>query len=183
MDQYKCTKCSNLFSSEDFTFRRRNGKITPKSWCKGCAREHSRKGRKEGRHKQSAEATRRSIERAKLDRLSGRKLGRFILEDTRRSDKKKGLANDLDRDFIDNIVAQPCAYCGANDARMTLDRIDNEVGHVKSNVTPSCYRCNLIRGSMPYEAWLNIVPAIRQTHELGLFGDWRKEPIARKKKE
>ncbi len=63
---------------------------------------------------------------------------------------------------------------------MTLDRIDNGFGHTKSNVVPACYRCNLIRGSMPYNAWLNIVDAIRQTYELGLFGDWRKEPIAKK---
>lgn len=60
---------------------------------------------------------------------------------------------------------------------MTLDRIDNTRAHLKDNVVPSCIRCNYIRGSMPYEAWMNIVPSIRQTKELGLFGTWRSRPM------
>jgi hypothetical protein len=57
---------------------------------------------------------------------------------------------------------------------MTLDRIDNSIGHLMSNVNPCCYRCNYIRANMPYAAWLSIVPAIRATFELGLFAAWTK---------
>ena len=56
--------------------------------------------------------------------------------------------------------------------KMTADRIDNNLGHTKDNVVAACYRCNMIRGNMPYKAWLNIAPAIRDTVEKGLFDDW-----------
>lgn len=55
---------------------------------------------------------------------------------------------------------------------MTVDRIDNNLAHTKSNVKPACVRCNHIRGSMPYQAWIYLVPIVRQAYELGLFGDW-----------
>lgn len=55
---------------------------------------------------------------------------------------------------------------------MTLDRIDNERGHVRDNVHPACYRCNVLRGNMPYHAWTIIAPAVRKAQEAGLFRNW-----------
>ena len=97
---------------------------------------------------------------------------RFILEDSRRSDKKKGFANDLTKIFIDQLIIGGCRYCGETKLRMTLDRIDNSVGHLQSNVVPACIRCNLARGAMPYLAWLHLVPYVREANERGLFGTW-----------
>lgn len=57
---------------------------------------------------------------------------------------------------------------------MSLDRIDNLKPHNQNNVNPSCVRCNLTRGDMPYEAWLFISPKIREAREKGLFGDWTR---------
>lgn len=65
-----------------------------------------------------------------------------------------------------------CFYCGAIDIKMTLDRIDNSIGHTRVNVNPSCVRCNGVRGNMPYAAWMAIVPAIKKAREDGLFGSW-----------
>jgi len=56
---------------------------------------------------------------------------------------------------------------------MTLDRKDNDVGHVKDNVVPACVRCNYTRGDMPFDAWLVVAAGMRQAREKGLFGDWR----------
>ncbi len=183
MDQYICTVCSNTFEEKDFCFRIRNGRRSHKSWCKGCSLKKNRVARKEGRWANNPDVSKRGIAKAKSDRHSGHKLSRFVLEDSRKSDRKRGLSNNLDYDFLDERLKQPCQYCGGTYVRMTLDRIDNAIGHTKENVVPACYRCNLIRGSMPYEAWLNIVSAIRDTYEKGLFGDWRTQPIARKRKE
>jgi len=55
---------------------------------------------------------------------------------------------------------------------MTLDRINNEKGHTADNVIPACYRCNLIRRDMPYDAWMHVAPSIRSAREAGLFRDW-----------
>jgi hypothetical protein len=55
---------------------------------------------------------------------------------------------------------------------MTVDRVDNDLGHLQSNVVPACVRCNHVRGQMPYEAWLMVAPGMRAAREAGLFGGW-----------
>lgn len=96
----------------------------------------------------------------------------FISKDSRRNDKKRGRQNDLTREFIREMISKPCQYCGDIQSRMTLDRIDNSIGHLQSNVVPCCVRCNYIRRDIPYEAWLIMVPVIKQARIAGLFGDW-----------
>lgn len=96
-----------------------------------------------------------------------------ILWESRKKDKKKGLENDLDIEFISKEVKKGCIYCEDRaPVRMTLDRIDNTLGHLKSNVVPACERCNRVRGDMPHKAWLIIAPAMKQAREEGLFGNW-----------
>jgi hypothetical protein len=101
-----------------------------------------------------------------------------ILFDCRGSDKKHGReGNDLDRQFVESLLMAGCLYCGATDIKMTVDRIDNSLAHIKANVNPACIRCNLIRGSMPYKAWVHLVPSVREATQLGLFGEWRSRPL------
>ena len=108
----------------------------------------------------------------KNKRRLGLNVGRWILNDSRKSDKKKGLANDLTRGFIDLEISKGCSYCGEIDIRMTLDRIDNTIGHLQSNVVPACIRCNLTRGNMPHKAWLFLVDGMRKARESGAFDNW-----------
>lgn len=105
-------------------------------------------------------------------RQRGDNVVRFILEDSRKSDRKHKRSNDLTREWVAELIAQPCCYCGDTSLRMTLDRIDNTIGHFRSNVVPACIRCNYARGAMPYKAWLCLVPGLRAAREQGLFGDW-----------
>lgn len=103
---------------------------------------------------------------------------RYIVIDCRSWDKKKGLdGNDLDLSFVEILISQGCSYCGETQLRIALDRIDNTQAHSKSNVVPSCIRCNYLRGSMPYAAWLHLAPAVREAREQGLFGAWRSEAL------
>jgi hypothetical protein len=55
---------------------------------------------------------------------------------------------------------------------MTLDRIDNQLGHIKSNVVAACIRCNYTRGAMPYEAWLFLAPGMQAAQQAKAFGNW-----------
>ena len=106
---------------------------------------------------------------------------KLILRDCRASDRKRGfLGNDLEVEFVQTLIAEGCRYCGEQDLRISLDRIDNTRPHNKANVVPCCIRCNYLRGSMPYPAWLHIVPSVKEARELGLFGDWRSKPFNRK---
>lgn len=95
-----------------------------------------------------------------------------IFADARLFDRKKGFHNDLTLDAIETLISNPCLYCGETKLRMTLDRKDNATGHVLSNVNPACVRCNFIRNSMPYEAWLYLAPRVREARLLGVFGGW-----------
>lgn len=99
-------------------------------------------------------------------------LAGVVVKDSKSTDRKRKQVNDLDRAFVVPLISKPCTYCGESELRMTLDRIDNERGHTKDNVVGSCIRCNLARGSMPYEAWLRLTPTIRQLRVEGLFGSW-----------
>jgi hypothetical protein len=100
------------------------------------------------------------------------KNGKHIVEDSRRTDRKKGLQNNLDEDWVNQIISLGCCYCGETSLRISLDRIDNNIGHVKTNVVPACIRCNYTRKNMPYAAWILLVPAMKAAREKGLFGEW-----------
>jgi hypothetical protein len=95
-----------------------------------------------------------------------------VLTDSKGSDRKAKREHDLTYDLVKSLLGMACSYCGESGLRMTLDRIDNSLGHLQSNVVPACVRCNYSRGTMPYEAWLFLVPGLREARESGSFGDW-----------
>ena len=99
-------------------------------------------------------------------------IGKFITNDSKRSDKLKGRDNDLDRDWVSAAIANGCFYCGETELRMTLDRIDNTKGHTKDNVNAACIRCNYFRGSVPYAAWLFLLDGLRAAKQAGAFEGW-----------
>lgn len=107
----------------------------------------------------------------------------FILRDLRQGDKKCQRANDLDLEFVRDLLKKGCSYCGENqyNVKMSLDRINNSLGHIKSNVLPSCDNCNLTRGTMPYEAWLLVAKTIRKARKLGLLAGWNRRAGSRSK--
>ena len=114
----------------------------------------------------------RQAGKEKASRASGADPAKWIRVDSRGSDRKKGLDNDLTYEFVREMILRPCSYCGDTESRMTLDRIDNDLGHLQSNVVPSCYRCNFIRRDIPYEAWIVIAPGVKAAREGALFGAW-----------
>jgi len=68
-----------------------------------------------------------------------------MISSYRCSDKKKDMICDLETDwFIQNILEKECSYCGTKEF-LGADRLDNSVGHIKSNIVPACYRCNNVR--------------------------------------
>jgi len=106
----------------------------------------------------------------------------LVTKDSRRSDTRAGRVNTLDVVAVRELLRSPCSYCGTTTMKMTLDRVDNSIGHVLSNVVPACIRCNMCRGSMPYEAWLVLVPAVKEAATRGLFGDWTGPMAGAKRK-
>lgn len=116
------------------------------------------------KHKERLNAQRRKARRSNI--------AQAVLSDSRKSDKKKARLNDLDLAFVKILVESPCSYCGEDQLRMTLDRLDNKLGHTKANVVGACERCNYIRRDMPIAAWKVLSQGIKSVREQNLFGDW-----------
>lgn len=162
----KCPKCSteNPTDFRKIIFKNNN------SLCRGCNRTLSERRR-------SSKRERKEYMKEYACRISGwrkskQHVERWILQDARKWDAKHGMKFDLTKEFIQKMIKNGCEYCGENNLRMTLDRIDNTKGHTKDNVRPACIRCNYLRRDMPYQAWLRLFPVVREIRELGLFGEW-----------
>jgi len=54
---------------------------------------------------------------------------------------------DFTIDELAEFILQPCVHCGTTSLPRGLDRIDNNRGHTKDNVAPSCAPCNFARGN------------------------------------
>lgn len=166
MEKYRvCRECA---SEKKITCFRVIRKDQRRRICNTCLRKQDSNNNPERVSKETS----KFLQKAKDQRNSGINVGRWILEDSRKSDKKKKRENDLTKEFIDRLIANGCCYCGETSLRMTLDRTDNTKGHLQSNVRPACMRCNYARGSMPYEAWLLLADGMRRARELGLFDNW-----------
>ena len=165
---YECKRCGETDPAK-FGFRIVGGRSYPRHLCKSCWTRYTLEVR-------STESQKKRNDREQKKHKERRKLGintaRYVFQDSKNSDRKRGLENDLNKSFVAAMLDKPCAYCGDTSIRMTLDRIDNTRGHVQSNVVPSCIRCNYARRTMPYEAWLVVSKGMREAREAGLFGEW-----------
>jgi predicted metal-dependent hydrolase len=141
------------------------------SHCKECDKERNR-GRKRGSH-----AHDRKVHQIRMDeRANGINTEKYILWDAQRNDRGNGIKNDLDINFVRELISQGCQYCGAEKAKvkMSLDRKDNLKGHFRENVIAACLNCNLTRGNMPYEAWMIVASSMRKVYEAGLLDGWMR---------
>lgn len=107
---------------------------------------------------------------------------RWIYKTSRALAKKRGFEHNLTKEFIKDLIADGCSYCGDLSTKMTMDRIDNEVGYIEDNVVGACIRCNIVRGDMPYEAWLVVAKGMKEALNANLFGTWLKDLGRGKKK-
>ena len=171
-----CKLCGVPKSEGEFHLNRTGGREYRKRVCRVCDnKERPARARRTYKHrckidpsfrqKQNA----RSNATARRERRDPRFTAKHIVADSRRSDKRHGLSNDLDREWVKETISVGCTYCGETKLRMTLDRVDNNVGHIRVNVRAACIRCNYARRNMPYDAWLL---RMREARERGMFGSW-----------
>lgn len=80
---------------------------------------------------------------------------------------------DLSFEFFIDLTQKPCFYCGAKPSKVSkytgnsdifvyngIDRKDNSLGYIESNVVSCCYRCNLAKHTMSieeFESWIDQV--------------------------
>lgn len=171
---HACNRCLKTEPEVVFNLRKYNGKYYKRHLCTVCYKEYRRETAKTPRVASEENRRRRAL-RLRLDRMNPTldKLASLIIVGSRKADKVRGRENDLDRKFVLSTLASGCCvYCGDDKIRLTLDRIDNSLGHKKDNVVLACIRCNGIRSNMPFDAWMHIAPTIRSARDSGLFGNW-----------
>lgn len=57
--------------------------------------------------------------------------------------RSRGLDYDLTATFIQDTLEKPCHYCAG--MAVVLERYDNDVGYLMTNVVPSCVPCNNLK--------------------------------------
>ena len=158
-----CLNCTQEKPVTQFYRNIQKGKVYWSQQCKTCRPDRQRR---------SIASREKQRDHERTARKDPAKRANFILSACKNFDKRHGFVCDLDLKFIQQTIAPGCSYCLDTIGQMTLDRIDNSMGHLKFNVVSCCFRCNYIRRNMPHAAWLVIVPAIKRAHQLGLFQEW-----------
>jgi hypothetical protein len=167
-----CKKCGKALTEDgkNFPTRWSNGNKYYRFLCRICFNKHNKRWKP--RHGMTEGVYERRKQTLSTQRYKGE--ARHVTNDCKSWDKRHGFACDLDRNYVAALISTGCRYCGVTqrELRIGLDRLDNMRGHLKSNVIPCCTRCNIVRGNMPYKAWLLIADTMRKVRELGLFADW-----------
>lgn len=167
-----CPKCRVEKTSEN-TDPYRNGLF---SFCRLCAKEYGKEYYSKNAEKICFTSENNRKKRGGRNYNYQKYQGRNFLMESKRRDIERGMANDLTLEFVEESFQKPCTSCLANDMRMTLDRIDNTIGHIQTNVVPSCRRCNYLRRDMPYAAWVLFSPVLQEIHKRDVFQDWSPGP-------
>jgi len=77
----------------------------------------------------------------------------------------RGLQWELDRDFYDAIQIQPCYICNYDASIVGIDRKDPTKGYTRDNSMPCCTPCNLMKGELTYDDFLQQVRQITAHHQ------------------
>lgn len=95
---------------------------------------------------------------------------RECLSDYKGSAKKRNLIFSLDYEDFKKLVISNCYYCGISPVREIIshgkkigkvngiDRVDNNIGYIKTNCVSCCKFCNFAKSNSTkeeFETWLN----------------------------
>ena len=82
----------------------------------------------------------------------------YMINNSKTKDKKYNIydiVNFIDKCFLKNLIEDcndKCYYCKCDlqyiiyqNNLATIERIDNSIGHIKSNVVIACFHCNCSR--------------------------------------
>lgn len=163
-----CTKCKKEKELTDFEKQSKNSyrKICKKCRNKICYEQKKKNG-----------AYERKKIKQKERRQDPKYRAYYVIKDAKNADKQqRGLSNDLTVEYINTLIKKGCYYCQIsfenNKIKIGIDRIDNTLPHNSDDIVSCCTRCNFIRRAMPYDAWMLLVPSIRQAVNEGLLDNW-----------
>lgn len=110
----------------------------------------------------------KSVGEASFSRL----FGRYSRDAARRK-----LEFSLSKEQFKKLTQDNCHYCDEPPTRKHgsrrsngyyvyngIDRVDNSVGYITSNVVSCCFRCNKGKSTLKYEEWINLCKRVALKH-------------------
>lgn len=74
------------------------------------------------------------------------------------------------------IIEKECFYCEIKPAN-GIDRMDSSIGHILGNCVPSCSKCNMILGDLPFSIKQLMAPGLKEARKLGLLESYDPPPF------
>ena len=141
----KCLKCKvEKPATADFFYRDKNRFLGIMYVCKICDKKRTKLQDRVGRYSNMSDKQKKAKKTAsqKYNRTDkGKSI--HLANAYRKEDKKKGRDCDISANDILNVYNSNCVYCGYK--ATGFDRLDNSIGHIKSNCVPCCKECNVAR--------------------------------------
>ena len=104
---------------------------------------------------------------------------RHLFASYKKGARNRDLAFELTREQFRRLTEMPCWYCGAGPAQVKhleqcygdyiyngIDRVDNTQGYTPENCVPCCKMCNVKKGVLGYDEFLEWVHRIAEHREL-----------------
>jgi hypothetical protein len=94
------------------------------------------------------------------------------------SAKQRNYEFALSLENFSEIILKPCTYCGENEKRIGVDRIDNTKGYTVENSNPCCTTCNMMKKVMTVSEFLSHIKKIYNYNaERGLYNSETSQKV------
>ena len=97
-----------------------------------------------------------------------------ILADYKVGARKRGLVWDISEQSFNKLINDNCYFCGAQPSTVRaakrcngdltyngIDRLDNTVGYIQTNVVSCCKICNRAKCNLPIDSFLEWIKNIK----------------------
>ena len=98
---------------------------------------------------------RRATAKANKDKYQYHKQPKFRYATYKRGALRRGFVFELTLQEFELFWDTHCNYCNDSIEGIGLDRIDNTIGYINTNVTSCCTTCNWMKHSMSQEMFIN----------------------------
>jgi hypothetical protein len=137
-----CTKCNIKFELNKENFNVANKNIDGFTClCKTCKKAIDKEHREKNREKI------KEYQRSP----------RYVYIQIKASAKRRKIPFLLDEDYyIKNLAFKPCFYCGSDNTKHWIDRVDNDhaIGYTEKNSVPCCQLCNRMKMDLDFSLFI-----------------------------
>lgn len=140
----KCCKCKKEKPFAEF-YRCKSIKSGFHYSCKSCMK------------KRQAQYQRENPEKIKQRRERYEKTPENRYRKYKKGARRRGIAFSLSFDEFMEFWQKPCVYCNGQIETIGLDRVNNSLGYIMSNVFPCCSKCNYLKSGKTLDEFRRLV--------------------------